>query len=453
MATQQENSILHGRIFPALMRFTLPLMLSVLIQGLYGAVDLIVVGQFGNTASVSAVANGSQIMVAVTGIIVGLSMGVSVLVGNRVGAKDLKGAADCVGAMVKLFSFVSLVLTVLLLVFPKQISQLMQVPGEAIDGTATYLRVCGAGIIFIVGFNAISGLFRGDGNSKSPLLFITIACVVNIVFDLLLCGVFHMDVFGAAIATVFAQAVSVVFSLYKIKNGGLSFKISRENFKNSAETVKGILKLGFPIAVQDFLVSVSFLIIMAIINGISLVASASVGIAEKLFLFLAIVPMSFLSSLSAFVAQNVGARQEKRAMKAVGIAMIAALASGVCMTLLTFFAGDVLAGIFEKNPEVIASTAEYLKGISFEYTILPVVFCLIGYFNGTGNTTFSMLEGVLTAFLVRIPLSYYFSRLPGTDLFTIGLAVPISAFASLLVCVVFYFVVKKRRLALPNQVQ
>ncbi len=446
----EENTILKGKIFPPLLKFAIPLMLAILLQALYGAVDLMVVGKFGSTSSVSAVANGSQIMTTVTGIIVGLTMGVTVLVGHFVGANDDKKSAETLGGMIKLFTLVAIIITVVMLLMTEKIAVLMKVPQEAMANTVAYLRVCSAGTIFIVAFNAISGLFRGMGNSKSPLLFIAIACGVNIVGDLLLVGVFKMDALGAAIATIFAQAASVVFSIFKIKKDGLPFKFGIEDLKHTKKAQLQILKIGGPIAVQDCLVSTSFLIIMAILNSISLTASASIGIAEKLFLFLAIVPMSFMSALSAFVAQNIGARQEKRAIQAMGIAMLLSFAFGIAMTCLTYFGGNYLAWLFEKNPEVIASTHDYLKGVSLEYMMISVMFCFLGYFNGIGKTTFVLIEGLVSSFCVRIPLSYYLSRLPDTNLFTIGLAVPASAAVSLIMCIIYYFCIRKKRLELQN---
>ncbi|MEG2383152.1 MAG: MATE family efflux transporter [Oscillospiraceae bacterium] len=443
-----ENTILKGKIFPPLIKFTIPLMLAVLLQALYGAVDLIVVGKFGTTSSVAAVANGSQLMHTLTGFIAGLSMGVTVLIGRFVGAKDDEKAARTIGGMLKLFSVVAIILTVVMVALADKIAVLMQVPAEALDQTVAYLRICSAGTIFIVAYNAISGLFRGLGDSKSPLLFIFIACIVNVIGDLILVGIFKLDAAGAAYATVLAQAASVAFSLWKMRSGGLPFKVKKEHLKKSGSFVKKILKVGGPIAVQETLVSTSFLIILAIMNSIGLIASASIGIAEKLFVFLAIVPMSFMSALSAFVAQNVGAKQEDRALRATRIAMGVSLIFGIAMSLLTYFGGDMLASIFEKDPVVIASTHSYLMGVSGEYVLISMVFCFLGYFNGIGKTTFVLLEGLISSFLVRIPLSYFLSRLPDTNMFTIGLAVPVSACASLIMCIGYFFFVRKRRLAL-----
>lgn len=439
-----ENTILQGKIFEPLLKFTLPLMLAVLIQALYGAVDLMIVGKFGGTAGVAAVANGSQIMQNVADFITGLSMGVTVLIGRCVGAKDQEGAARAVGGMTWLFVIVALVITALFEIFAEDMAVWMRIPEEAHARMVTYIRVCSGGVIFSTAFNIISGLFRGLGNSRSPLLFITVACVTNILGDLLLVGVFHLDVLGAAIATVFAQAVSVAFSLYKIKKDGLPFTVRREHFRKWRSAGHKIWRVGAPVAFQDLLVSISFLIIMAILNNIGLVASASVGIAEKLYIFLALVPISFMYALSAFVAQNMGAGQPQRAQQSMAIGMRVAFAFGVAMFAATMFAGDWLASLFTEDPVVIASTQTYLRGVGGEYLMLPFVFCFLGYFNGIGHTKFVFIEGLVSSFGARIPLCWLFSHLPGTNLFIIGLSVPASSAVSLLMCVLYYFWVRKR---------
>ena len=443
-----KDTILQGKVFAPLLKFAIPLMLSILLQALYGAVDMIVVGKFGDTSSVSAVSNGSQIMITITEIVIGLTMGVTVLIGRFVGAKDDESAAETVGGMIKLFAAVGIVIAVLTALMADEIVLLMKVPAEAVEKTIDYVRICGSGMVFITAFNVISGLFRGLGDSKSPLKFIAIACTVNIFGDLLLCGVFKMDTTGAAVATVFAQAVSVAFSIYKMKKDGLPFKFEKRHLKRTRNAQKSIVKIGAPVAMQDFLTSVSFLIIMAIINKIGLVASASVGISERLFIFLALVPISFMYALSAFVAQNVGAKQEDRAIKGLRAGMIISFAFGVVMAAISVFAGDILARIFEDDPIVIASAQSYMRGTAAEYMVVPFVFCFLGYFNGIGKTTFVMLEGIIASFAVRIPLCYYLSRLPDTDLFTIGLAVPISTIASILMCLSYYVFVRKKRLTM-----
>lgn len=439
----QENTFLKGRILPPLIKFALPLMLSQLLQALYGAVDLIVVGHYGTTADFSAVATASQLMQGITGIIIGLTTGVTVLIGQAIGSGNGKTAGEISAGMTKLLIVISLVFFAVLTLFAPQALYLLKIPSVAKAAGMVYIRICAAGVIFISAYNAISGLFRGVGNSKMPLIFILIACIVNIIGDIILVGVFKMGAAGAALATVLAQTVSVIFSVIYILRGGLPFKITKESFK-ARGAVGRILKTGVPIALQDFLTRVSFLILTAILNSLGLVASASIGISEKLFLFLSIIPISFMSALSAFVAQNVGAGNRERAYKSLKISVGISFIFGILTFVATFFFPEILASAFEKNPEVIAAAARYQRGCAAEHLFISVFFCMLGYFNGLGKTDFVMFQGIFTAFAVRIPLSYLLSRGASPDLFKIGLAVPASALVSFLLCLIYLIYLNKK---------
>ena len=439
----QENTFLKGRILPPLIKFALPLMLSQLLQALYGAVDLIVVGHYGTTADFSAVATASQLMQGITGIIIGLTTGVTVLIGQAIGSGNGKRAGEISAGMTKLLIVISLVFFAVLTLFEQQALDLLKIPIAAKAAGTVYIRICAAGVIFISAYNAISGLFRGVGNSKMPLIFILIACVVNIIGDIILVGVFKMGAAGAALATVLAQTVSVIFSVIYILKGGLPFKITKESFKAHG-AVGRILKTGVPIALQDFLTRVSFLILTAILNSLGLVASASIGVSEKLFLFLSIIPISFMSALSAFVAQNVGAGNRERAYKSLKISVGISFIFGILTFVATFFFPEILAAAFEKNPEVIAAAARYQRGCAAEHLFISVFFCMLGYFNGLGKTDFVMFQGIFTAFAVRIPLSYLLSRGASPDLFKIGLAVPASALVSFLLCLIYLIYLNKK---------
>ncbi|MGN0493682.1 MAG: MATE family efflux transporter [Acutalibacteraceae bacterium] len=439
----QENTFLKGKILPPLIKFALPLMLSQLLQALYGAVDLIVVGHYATTADFSAVSTGSQLMQGITGIIIGLTTGVTVLIGQAVGSGNSKRAGEISAGMTKLLIVISLIFFAVLTLFAPQALDLLKIPAAAKDAGTAYIRICAAGVVFISAYNAISGLFRGVGNSKMPLIFILVACIVNVIGDLALVGIFKMGAAGAAFATVSAQTVSVIFSVIYILRGGLPFKITRDSFL-SRGTVGRILKTGVPIALQDFLTRVSFLILTAILNSLGLVASASIGISEKLFLFLSIIPISFMSALSAFVAQNIGAGNRERAYKSLKISMAISFVFGILTFIATFFFPEILAAAFEKNPEVIAAAARYQRGCAAEHLFISLFFCMLGYFNGLGKTNFVMVQGIFTAFAVRIPLSYILSRGASPDLFKIGLAVPASAAVSFIMCAVYLIYLNKK---------
>ena len=438
----QKPDFLAGPIFAPMMRFAFPLMISLFLQALYGGVDLAVVGRFSPTESVSAVATGSQVMQSITVLISGLTMGVTVLIGKASGAGDMKKAGHVVSGQISLFSVLAVLLTAAMLLFAPYAAYLMNVPAEAVDETVRYIRICSSGIVFITAYNGISGIFRGLGDSRSPFLFALVACLVNVVLDIVFVGAFDMKASGAALATVIAQASSVAFSLLRIRRHPLPF--SAGIGQNRRGGIAGILRIGSPIALQDFLTNLSFLIITGIVNSLGLVASAGVGIAEKLFVFLSIVPMSFMSTLSTFVAHNIGAGNGRRAVSALRCALAVSSAFGALMFAATCFGGGLLASLFDNDLQVISAAAEYLRGCSSEYLMISVTFCLLGYFNGREHTAFVMAQGLLSAFLVRIPLSYFLSVRPDTGMFMISIAVPVSALVSLLLCTAYFFFLRRK---------
>ena len=441
---QQEN-FTQGRIFSPLIRFALPVLLALLLQAMYGAVDLMVVGQFASAADVSAVSTGTQIMHSMTVVITGLAMGLTVLVGRRIGEGRQQEAGTIVAAGIWLFAVLAVLLSVLMVCGSRLLCQIMQAPPEAFSQTVDYVWISSAGMVFIVAYNLVGGIFRGIGDSKIPLLTVAIACVLNIFGDLLLVAVFQMGAAGAAIATVFAQAVSVVLSILIIRRRQLPFIFSVKQIRFHKHIVKDVLFLGIPIALQDLLVSMSFLVLLAIVNSLGLIASAGVGVAEKLCAFVMLVPSAYMQSMSAFVAQNMGAGKPDRANKALLYGIASSLVVSVVIAWLSFFHGDLLAGIFAKDPQVIAAAAEYLKAYAIDCLLTSFLFCFIGYFNGCGNTVFVMMQGLIGAFGVRIPVSWLMSRRATVSLFHIGLATPASTIVQILLCGAFFLLVLRRR--------
>lgn len=435
---KNKNSFTEGKILAPLLKFTVPILAALFLQSLYGAVDLLIVGQFGDATGVSAVATGSAMMQTVQMIVIGLTMGATVLIGRRIGERRPDLAGKAVGATIVLFAVLAVLLTIVMIAISAPFARLMQTPPEAFDKTIQYVTICSVGLIFITAYNVISGIFRGIGNSTLPLLFVGIACVVNIVGDLLFVAVFHMDAAGAALATVIAQAVSVILSLVIIRRQTLPFEFKKEYIRFDKDEILSILNLGYPIALQDLLTNISFLTVNSLINGMGLEYSAGYGVAHKLVAFIVLIPSAFMSSMSAFVAQNIGAKQKQRARKAMYYGMATGFVVGVVMFALSFFEGDLLSMIFTSEPTVIAKSADYLKGFSFDCIMVSVLFCFMGYFNGCGKTFFVMLQGLCGAFLVRIPCSIFFSMQPDASLFKMGLATPIASFASIILCFFYY---------------
>lgn len=438
---KQTQSFTEGKIFSPLIRFALPVLLALFLQTMYGAVDLLVVGQFGGESAevcVSAVSTGSQVMHALTVVITGLAMGLTVFVGKEIGAGMRQKAGEIIGSGIWLFGAAALVLTVIMAAAATFLARLMQAPEEALSQTISYIMICSAGTLFIVAYNLVGSIFRGIGDSKIPLLTVAIACVLNIAGDLILVAGFHMGAAGAAAATVAAQAASVLLSLSIIRKRELPFSLSLKEIRPNKSHIRHILRLGIPIAFQDLLVNISFLVIIAIVNTLGLTASAGVGVAEKMCGFLMLVPSAFMQSMSAFVAQNMGAGKPERAKNALLIGIASSLSVSVLMAYFTFFHGDLLAGIFAKDTPVILAAADYLRAYAIDCLLTSFLFCFIGYFNGCSQTTFVMMQGMIGAFGIRIPVSWIMSRQAGVTLFGIGLATPASSLVQIILCGIYF---------------
>lgn len=444
----QYDNFTEGAIFSKLLRFSLPVLAALFLQAMYGAVDLLIVGRFGGEMAdvfVSAVSTGSQIMMTLTVVITGLSMGLTVYVGERIGAGKREEAGEVIGSGIFLFGVLSLAVTAIMLLFVSPLTSLMHAPQEAFDETVWYVVICSAGTVFIVAYNLVGSIFRGIGDSKIPLLTVAIACVLNIVGDVLLVAVLGLGAAGAAIATVIAQAMSVLLSLLVIRKRTMPFTFSCKSIRYHGTHVKTVLRLGVPIALQDLLVSISFLAILAIVNALGLNESAGIGVAERVCAFIMLIPSAFMQSMSAFVAQNVGASRFDRAKKALWYGIAASLAVGIVVGAFSFFRGDLLAGIFAKDMAIVLPAAEYLKAYAVDCLLTAFLFCFIGYFNGCGNTTFVMIQGIIGGICVRLPVSWLMSKIEPVSLFRIGLATPMSTLVQIVLCLSFFAVIQKNR--------
>lgn len=442
-----DGNFLSGPIVPALLKFSVPVLLALFLQTFYGAFDMWAVGRFCGSAEVSAVSTGSQTMLIITGLTSGLSMGTTVLLGMKIGERDEHGAARAITTSIYVFAVLGTVLTLITTLAARPIAQLMNAPAEAMEHTVTYIRICGAGCIFIAAYNLASAIFRGMGNSKAPLIFVAIASVINVAGDLFLIGGLKMGAAGAAIATTMAQAISVVLSFALIKKHGLPFKITDDARRFDLKTAGSVLRLGAPIALQDMCNEVSYLVIIGLVNALGLVISAGVGIAEKLAMFILLIPMSYMQSVSAFVAQNTGAMQHERARRAMWDGMLTAAILGAATAYVGLFHGDFLSSLFIDDAEVIAVSAEFLKATSIECFIMSIAYCFTGYFNGIGKTNFVMVQGLCAVLAVRIPVAWYMCTRPQPVVFHIGLSETAAAVFMLAVCAAYYLIlsIKRRR--------
>ena len=390
------------------------------------------------TAGLSAVSTGSQVLNLVTFVVTQFAMGITVLIARYIGEKKTGQIGKVLGGGVVVFTIISIGLFIFMVCFARLISVLMQAPTEAVSLTTVYVRICGSGIFFIVAYNVLAAIFRGLGDSRSPLIFVFVACIVNIVGDMLLVAGLHMDAAGAALATVLAQAVSVVCAIVMLFRKKLPFSIAKSDFRLNKQCRK-FLEIGLPLALQEFLTQLSFLALCAFVNRLGLEASSGYGVACKIVNFAMLIPSSLMQSMASFVSQNVGAGNKKRARQAMFTGIGIGAAFGCVVFCIVMFKGDVLAGCFSNDAAVIQKGFEYLKGFAPETILTAVLFSMIGYFNGNNKTLWVMIQGLTQTLLVRLPMAYIMSIQPNASLTNIGIAAPTSTVVGIVLNIIFFF--------------
>ncbi len=434
-----ERNLTTGSVLQTIFCFSLPYLFSYFLQILYGMADLFIIGQFGGVESTTAVSVGSQVMHMLTVMIVGLAMGSTVKIGRAVGAGKTKQAALAIGNTVTLFLPLSVFCMAALLFAVKPIVSLMSTPPEAVSGTVSYLTICFAGLPFITAYNMVSSVFRGMGDSKSPMYFIAVACVFNIVLDYLFIGAMGLGAAGAALGTTLSQTVSVVLSLFMIKKRNMISGICLADLKPDWEILGGILKVGIPIAVQDGFIQVAFIVITVFANRRGLSDAAAVGIVEKLIGILFLVPSSMLSSVSALSAQNIGAGKHDRARKILKYAVVITVSFGVAASVLMLFAAEPAVRLFADDEKVIALGGQYMRGYVWDCILAGIHFCFSGYFCAYGLSGISFIHNLISIIFARIPLAYLASKYYLYSLFPMGIAAPIGSALSVIICIAAFF--------------
>ena len=438
-----EKNLTNGSVLKNIAYFSLPYLLSYFLQTLYGLADLFIIGQFEGVASTTAVSIGSQVMHMLTVMIVGLAMGSTVCIGQAVGAGGKKHASAAIGNTVTLFMLLSVVITALLLALVRPIVSVMSTPAEAADGTRAYLTICFIGIPFITAYNIISSIFRGLGDSKSPMIFIAVACAANIALDYIFIGAMGLGPAGAALGTTLSQAISVVFSLVVILRRKSGISLERRDLHPQRDTMGRLLRIGVPVAAQDGLIQIAFIVITVIANRRGLDAAAAVGIVEKIISFVFLVPSSMLSTVSALCAQNIGAGKQARAEQTLRYAIIIAVSFGIIIALLTQFISEQSVGLFTPDAIVITLGGQYLRGYIWDALFAGIHFCFSGYFCACGRSEISFIHNISAIALVRIPGVYLTSKLFPDTLFPMGLATAAGSLLSVIICVIAFALLKK----------
>ena len=438
-----ERNLTSGSVLSNILYFSLPYLLSYFLQTLYGMADMFIIGQFDGVAGTTAVSIGSQIMHMLTVMIVGLAMGATVNIGHAVGAGDRKKASLVIGNTATLFMAVSIPLTILLICLVKPVVMVMSTPAEAVSGTAAYLTICFAGIPFITAYNVISSVFRGLGDSKSPMYFIAVACAANIILDLVFMGVMDMGPAGAALGTTLSQTISVAVALIAIVKRRL-ISVSRSDFRPCREHIRRILNIGVPVALQDGFIQIAFIVITIIANQRGLNDAAAVGIVEKIIGFIFLVPSSMLSTVSAVCAQNIGAGKLERAAKTLRYAIFIAAGFGLVVSVLIQFIAEPVVGLFSSDTAVITMGGQYFRGYVADCMFAGIHFCFSGYFCAYGKSGISFLHNFLSVLLARVPGAYLASKMFADTLLPMGLAAVAGSILSVIICTIAFVWIRKR---------
>ena len=443
-----KRELTSGSVMKNLLFFSLPYLLSFFLQTLYGMADLLIIGQYGGVADTTAVSVGSQVMHMLTVMIVGLAMGATVNIGQAIGGRDNRRAALFTGNTVTLFMGLSSVLTLLLLVLRRAIVSAVSTPADAAAGTVDYLTICFIGIPFITAYNIISAVFRGMGDSKSPMYFIAVACAANIALDYLFIGVLGMGPAGAALGTVLSQAISVIISLIVIKRRSTGLALTKADIRPNKQIIGKILKIGIPVAMQDGFIQIAFMVITVIANRRGLNDAAAVGIVEKIIGFLFLVPSSMLSAVWALGAQNIGAQKPERARKTLLYAIFIAAGFGGTVAVIMQFLSSGAVSLFTDSAAVIRLGGEYLRGYAWDCLFAGIHFAFSGYFCACGKSGISFMHNMIAILLVRIPGAYFMSSMfPGT-LYPMGLATAAGSLLSAIICAAaFIILIKKEKKA------
>ncbi len=439
-----QKDLTKGSALKNIITFSLPFLLANFLQTFYGMADLFIVGQYNGASSLSGVSIGSQVMHMLTVMIVGLAMGSTVVIGRYVGEKNQKGIDNTIANTIIIFMIVSILLTFVLLLLVNPIIHIMATPNEAISETSLYLKICFIGIPFITAFNVISSIFRGLGDSKSPMYFVAVACFFNIVLDYLFIGYFNMHAMGAALGTVFSQGISVIISFVSIIKRKMII-LQKENFQIQRSLISNIIKVGFPICAQDGLIQISFIIITVIANSRGVYISSAVGVVEKIIGFFFLVPSSMLSAISAICAQCIGTKQHERSVQTLKYGCFIAVFFGLFITLVCQFVSKDIVSLFSHDRQVVIFASQYLRSYVADCIFAGISFSFGGFFTAYGYSIVSFIHNVIAIILIRVPGAFLMSKLYPDTLFPMGLTSPMGSLLSATICIFVYIYSKKKQ--------
>lgn len=441
---KNTHSLTEGNIYRVLLSFSVPFLLANLLQALYGAVDLMVVGRFCSPSGIAAVSTGTQVTQIITSLLSGLTLGGTILVAKYMGRNMHEETSRAIGTTITAFGLFSFFLTAVLCLSVDGILNLLKVPESSFEEARQYVFICCLGTFFICEYNALSAVLRGCGDSLNPLRFVAVACVCNIAGDFFTVGVLGMGVSGTAIATIASQAVSMISAVICLNRQNFLFRFSLKNLRIDRRLLKELLSLGIPVSFQECMVRFSFLYLTAIINGFGVLAASAVGIASKYDVFAMLPATSVSSALAALTAQNMAAGKPERAKKFLKYGMSAAVLCSVLFFSWAQLSPQSMIRIFSDDPAVIAAGIPFFRACSLDYLAVAFLFCMNGYLNGCEKTLFTMANCCFGALCIRVPLLFFMACTGVESLAFYGLVSPFSTVVMLAIIGLYLMHEKKK---------
>lgn len=433
-----SRDLTTGSITKEMIRFSMPILFSYLLQALYGLADAIIVSFFSDIHQVISVTQGSQVVFILTSFILGLAGGGMVLVAQYSGAADKQDLRQAIQSVFTMFIILAAVLTAVMLSITGWCTRILNIPAEARASCKAYLDICLSGTLFVFLYNGISVVLQALGDSRHPLIFVGIACTVNIGLDLLLVGVMKLGAPGAAYATVFSQFVSVVFAVVFLKRSNFPFAFSLKSLRLYGDKVRRMFRVGLPYAFMRVIVSLSFLLISALANEYGTLAAAGAGIVAKIH-NMASLPYAALNlALAAMCGQNLGVGKTDRARLVLFSGVKLMLWIGLFLFAVLQIFPDAVLSVFSATPELIAEATPFLRWYSFCYLFFPFSYGINGLMTGSGQTIATMTVGLTASLVFRVPLAYLCSKGLGMGFPGVALGSSAAVLGAVGVAVIFY---------------
>lgn len=432
MSSSDTHRLTSGNILWELIRFALPFLGSHILMSLYGAADVLIVSHFADSSALAATAIGAQAVFTVMALALGLSLGSTILIGQYFGAKKDDDVRETIGTSLSISFIVGLLASLLIFAFSGQITAWLETPTEAFQGTKHYIQICGGLIVLTFLYEAISAVLRGLGDSKNPLKFVAVACIINVLLDLLFVGYFRLGAAGAALATVMAQGCSVLFAIFYLKGRKFIFDFRLKSFKFIWQKAKLILTLGIPSSFQQAIVFISYTIMTIEVNKFGVIEAATLGITNRLDGFLIMPSLAFGAAISVMAAQNIGALKPERAKKALYTGFLLSLIFAIPSFFLMYFWPDKLMALVSSDAVIIQAGDLFMQAYSTECIFMALIFCIHGFINGCGHTSFTMFNNVFVSLAFRVPLILW-----ATNLYEVGLSMPFSTMPQIVIALIY----------------